>query len=525
MASERGDQVALRVANGRSSQGEIHYLERTFSELEVSSGRAARYLYERGVRRGARTLLMVRPGLPLIEICFALFKLGAVPVVIDPGMGLKSFFRCVRRTEPDALVGIPLAVALSNIFRRTFRSVGPRVLVGRKWQKTVSRLEVAASIAAAAPDELAAILFTSGSTGPAKGVPYSHGMLDAQIRLLRETYAIKRGEIDLPMLPIFALFNPAMGMTTVVPEMNPSRPASVDPARIVQAIQQNQVTNSFGSPVLWKRIVDYCEDKALALPSIKRILMAGAPAPVELLDRLSRVLPNGSVHTPYGATECLPVSTISAREVLSSTWKMTQCGRGTCVGRLVSGVSAKVIRFDDEPLAEGSVVPELASGQIGEILVTGPSVTEAYDRLPEATARSKWIGPDGRVWHRMGDLGYFDDDGRLWFCGRAVERVVTPFGTLYTDQVEGVFNQLPEVFRSALIGQGEAPSQTPAVVLEFEKGQTLGVEQLRAQASRFLHTNRIERFYVSGAFPVDVRHNAKIHRLSLKKQFEGKRPL
>lgn len=468
---------------------------------------------------------MVKPGLPLIEICFAFFKLGAVPVVIDPGMGLTGFLRCVKRTEPEALVGIPLAVALSKVFRRTFRSVGPRVLVGKKWSATISQRSGEVGMAEADRDELAAILFTSGSTGPAKGVQYTHGMFDAQVRLIRDTYGIEPGEIDLPMLPIFALFNPAMGMTTVVPEMNPSRPATVDPAKIVQAIEQNQVTNSFGSPVLWKRIADYCDLHSLKLPSVRRILMAGAPAPVELLERLSNLLPNGMVHTPYGATECLPVSTISAQEVLESTWSKTQAGEGTCVGRLVPEVSAKVVPYRDQPLENESELEELPQGQIGEVLVTGPSVTESYDCLPEATAKSKWLSPDGVVWHRMGDLGYFDKEDRLWFCGRAVERVVTAAGILYTDQVEAVFNQLPGVFRSALIGFGQAPCEEPAVVLEFEQGRSVEIDALREQACTFPHTAGITKFYVSKGFPVDVRHNAKIHRLTLKKAFEGKQSL
>ncbi len=525
MASERGHQAALRVAEGRSSNGTIRYLERSFAELDASSNRAAQFLSERGVRRGTRTLLMVRPGLPLIEICFAFFKLGAVPVVIDPGMGLKGFLSCVKRTEPEALVGIPLAVALSKIFRRTFRSVGPRVLVGKKWEAAIGNCAGNIGMAEADADELAAILFTSGSTGPAKGVQYTHGMFDAQVRLIRDTYGIEPGEVDLPMLPIFALFNPAMGMTTVVPEMNPSRPATVDPAKIVQAIEQNQVTNSFGSPVLWKRIADYCDAQSLKLPSIRRILMAGAPAPVELLERLSRLLPNGMVHTPYGATECLPVSTISAREVLDSTWDRTRAGQGTCVGRLVSEVSAKIVPFQEQPFDGATELEELEQGQIGEVIVTGPSVTETYDRLPGATSKSKWLSPDGVVWHRMGDLGYFDKEGRLWFCGRAVEQVVTTTGVLFTDQVEAVFNQLPGVFRSALIGLGQAPRQIPAVVLEFENGKSLRVDELIEQASRFPHTEVIKNFFVSKGFPVDVRHNAKIHRLTLKKEFEGKKAL
>ena len=198
--------------------------------------------------------------------------------------------------------------------------------------------------------DLAAILFTSGSTGPPKGVCYEHGMFEAQVSAIREQYGISEGEVDLPMLPIFALFNPALGMTTVVPEINPSKPATVDPAKIVQAIQQCGVTNSFGSPVLWKKIGAYCVERGETLPSLKRILMAGASVPPPLMGQFRKILDQGQVHSPYGATEVLPVSSISDGEVLGETAHLTTQGKGTCVGRPLPGVEVKIVPVSDEPL-------------------------------------------------------------------------------------------------------------------------------------------------------------------------------
>lgn len=522
MAAGSPQRVAVRAPVGRERGGVIRYRESSFAELEAVANGCARILHRQGVVPGSRVLLMVRPGLPLIQLCFALFKLRAVPVVIDPGMGMRGFLACVRRTQPGALIGVPLAIALSRILRGSFASVESRVTVSGAFLRRCIEARGPAPVSGKAkPQDLAAVLFTSGSTGPAKGVRYEHGMFDAQVRMLREAYQIEPGEIDLPMLPIFALFNPALGMTTVVPEMNPSRPAQVDPARIVRAIQQNGVSNSFGSPVLWRRIVSYCEERGECLPSLKRVLMAGAPAPVDLLKRLRALLPDGEVHTPYGATECLPVSTISASEVLQETWEQTLRGAGTCVGRPVPGVSVRV----EEP--ETFKAARLALGpvgtRVGEILVTGPSVTKAYDRLPEATRRSKFKDEAGRTWHRMGDAGYVDERERIWFCGRLAEVVVTPQRVYLTDPVEAVFNQLPGVARSALIGLGEAPGQTPAIVVEPEPGQRVLLADLRRQAERFELTRAIDHFFYCRAFPVDVRHNAKIHRLALKRRFEKRK--
>jgi len=518
MAVTSPDTVAVRAPKGHLKDGSICYRSCTFGELERASQAVGAALAARGITRGTRTLLLVRPGLDLIQICFALFKLGAIPIVIDPGMGLKSFLSCVRRSEPTAMVGIPVAILLSRVFRQAFASVSTRVCIGRTGAPALLGRSLEPVLSD--PDELAAVLFTSGSTGAPKGVCYTHGMFDAQVRLIRDTYQIAPGEVDLPMLPIFALFNPALGMTTIVPEMNPSRPATVDPARIVRAIHQNQVTNSFGSPVLWTRIAAYCERNGHRLPSLRRVLLAGAPVPPDLLRRLQALTPNGEMHTPYGATECLPVSTISAREVLADTWGKTETGAGTCVGRPLGGVSAKIIESVDESISSWAQVNELSDGTIGEILVTGPSVTRTYDRLPEATARAKIIDPQGTVWHRMGDLGYRDAEGRLWFCGRMVERVETESGTLFTDQVEGIFNRHPQIVRSALIGLGQAPNQTAAVVVERAPGSSLTVADLRKIAASQPLTAGIETFFFHKKFPVDVRHNAKIHRLTLKRLFE-----
>ena len=378
-------------------------------------------------------------------------------------------------------------------------------------------------IAEPAPDELAAILFTSGSTGPAKGVLYEHGMFMAQVEAIRGQYGIEPGEVDLPMLPVFALFNPALGMCTVVPEMNPSRPATVDPEKIVRAIRQNEVTNSFGSPALWTKIARYCESHQITLPSIRRILMAGAPVPPTLMEQMQGIIPHGNIHTPYGATEALPVSSISATEVLQETAEKTRKGEGTCVGQPLPGVEVRIVPPTENPIKSIDQAAELAPGEVGEIIVKGPSVTRGYDALPEADAKSK-IADQGTHWHRMGDLGKLDEQGRIWFCGRMVERVVTADGPLYTDCCEAIFNQHAKVYRSALIDNGAG---RPAIVIEPEPGHFPSSEAAKEEFSRELAqlaqanpiTKKINRFYFEKSFPVDVRHNAKIHRLSLAERY------
>jgi len=545
MAAARPTAPALKIPRGRTGAGAIDYLTLTFAELDNEVSAWCARLTAAGINRGDRTLVMVRQGLPLIAAVFALFRMGAVPVVIDPGMGRKNFLACVARSKPRALIGIPLAQITSHLFRSAFASVKIRV-----WARnsTTARLTSPApaptspspiahhpspggEVSSHAAD-LAAILFTSGSTGAPKGVCYEHGMFEAQVQLIRETYAITPGEVDLPMLPIFALFNPALGMTTIVPEIDPSRPAEVDPAKIVQAILQENVTNSFGSPTLWSKIGDHCLAHEIHLPSLKRVLCAGAPVPAALWKSSAGFLSHGQLHSPYGATEALPLATISSSEVDPSSV------RGACVGRPLSGIAIKVIAITDSPISTFADTRELPAGQIGEIIVQGPVVTNTYDALPEANAVAKiqsggetdsilgtghsslvTSAPSGAVWHRMGDCGYLDPTGRLWFCGRTAERVTTALGPLFTEPCEKVFSVHPRVIRCALIGLGERGQQQPALVVEAAPKNTADrqvfARELRALAVQHAHTATISRFYFYPRFPVDVRHNAKIHRLTL----------
>ena len=506
---------SLKVPRGPTAAGDIDYLTLTFRELDAEAGAWCGRLDAAGLRRGDRTLVMVPPGLPLIASVFALFNRGLVPVVIDPGMGLGAFLRCVAATRPRGLVGVPAARLASRLFRPSFRSVSVRVaasssLTGRLTAPGAGR--PAPAVTPTKAGDLAAILFTSGSTGAPKGVRYTHGMFEAQVRLIRAAYGIEPGEIDLPLLPVFALFNPALGMTTIVPEIDPRKPAAFDPARAIRAIQQEGVTNSFGSPTLWRRIAAECRRRGEKLPSLRRVLCAGAAVPTDLWTAARDFLPKGALHSPYGATEALPVASVSHADVDAASV------RGACVGRPLPEMEARIITLDDRPLASLAEARPLPTGEIGEIIVRGPVVTREYDGLPDATAAAK-IADGGEVWHRMGDCGFIDAAGRLWFCGRKAERVETAAGPLHTEPCEQVFRPHPAVARCALVGLGDRPRQEPALVVEVTPAGPAAAanlaRELRALALRHPHTASIRRFLFHPRFPVDVRHNAKIHRLAL----------
>ncbi|MEI6589230.1 MAG: fatty acid CoA ligase family protein [Verrucomicrobiota bacterium] len=518
MAASDPQAAAIKIPRGRLADKQIDYLSLSFAELDEEVSAWSYHLLNCGVKRSDRTLVMVKPGLPLIACVFALFRIGSIPVVIDPGMGIKNFLNCVSHTQPRALVGIPIAQILSRLFIPSFKSVKVRInvsgsLTAQLRTKIYKRASAENAPANNASSDLAAILFTSGSTGAPKGVSYEHGMFDAQVKLLKNTYGFRPGEVDLPLLPIFALFDPALGMTAVIPELNPSKPAKADPAKLVQAILQQKVTSSFGSPTLWGLISEYCKKEKITLPTLKRVLCAGAPVPSSLWEDSVSFIPNGLMHSPYGATESLPVSSINRIE------KSTLLGvRGACVGKPIEGMQVKIIPIEDGAIEELGATQSLATNQIGEIIVSGPVVTKEYDRKPEATRMSK-IKDAGNIWHRMGDCGFIDPEGNLWFCGRKVERVTSIQGPYFTEPCERVFKLHPRVTRCALIGLGEAQKQTPALVVELEvsdKAEALILaKELKALATTYIPDVPISKFYFKNHFPVDVRHNAKIHRLTL----------
>ena len=505
----------------------------TFAEVESNAAYFAEFLQGQGVGRGDRVMLMVRPSMEFICLTFALFALGAVVILIDPGMGYRNLLSCIGSVRASTLIAIPQAQLFCRLFRQPFRTVRRHICVGSGLgllgkelpspAQSVRRLSITSTQA----DDLAAIIFTTGSTGPPKGVRYEHRIFQAQLQQIQDYYRIGAGDIDQPAFPLFALFSIALGARAVIPEMDPTRPAQVNPQKFIQSINNFQVTYSFGSPAIWNVISRYCQHQGLCLSSLKKVLMAGAPVSGELIERLYSILPpDAEIHIPYGATESLPIVSISGREVLSETWQLTRQGMGACVGRPLPGIDVRVIAVSAGPIA--SFTPPSGKGlepgkqwlpayEVGEIIVRGPVVTAAYDNNDAENRLAKISDGDG-FWHRIGDLGYIDDVGRLWFCGRKAHQVTTARRALYTICCEAIFNNHPLVYRSALVGVGRPGRMRPVLIVEprakIMNSMKLFAE-LRQIALEHEHTVEIADFLTYDAFPVDIRHNAKICREKL----------
>ncbi|CEE17403.1 AMP-ligase [Xanthomonas citri pv. citri] len=523
LARERPDQIAIRCPGGRGANGFAAYdVTLSYAELDARSDAIAAGLARHGIGRGARAVVMVRPSPEFFLLMFALFKAGAVPVLVDPGIDKRALKQCLDEAQPQAFIGIALA-QLARRLLRWARSATQIVTVGGRYGwggVTLARVErdgagAGSQLADTAPDDVAAILFTSGSTGVPKGVVYRHRHFVGQIELLRNAFGMQPGGVDLPTFPPFALFDPALGLTSVIPDMDPTRPGSADPRKLHDAINRFGVTQLFGSPALMRVLADYGQP----LPNVRLATSAGAPVPPDVVAKIRALLPaDAQFWTPYGATECLPVAAIEGR-TLDATRAATEAGAGTCVGHVVPPNQVRIIAIDDAAIADWSGVRELATGEVGEITVAGPTATDTYFNRDAATriAKIRECCSDGseRVVHRMGDVGYVDAEGRLWFCGRKTHRVEAASGPLYTEQVEPVFNVHRQVRRTALVGVGAPGQQQPVLCVELQPGVSASAfaqveSDLRALGAAHPHTAGVARFLRHSGFPVDIRHNAKI---------------
>lgn len=515
LARELGQNQAVVIAkrSGRGISQSINY-----SDLDRLSDRFAQFLYDGDVRRGDRVLMLVPPSISFFTVTWSLFKLGAVPIFIDPGMGRKNLFNCIQHVSPQIMISASKGFIAKTLFPSAFKKI--QRFFGISPIQKVFGAKVPASdylekndsfqLAETSKDELAAILFTSGSTGPPKGVEYTHGIFDTQVSLISQSYGIKSQDTDMPCFPLFGLFSSAMGMRSIIPNMNFSKPAKVNGSHIVNLVNYFNVTSSFGSPALWKTVSDYAMSKNKKMPSLKRILTAGAPISGTLMERvLSVISVAAKIHTPYGATESLPVATISSEEVLKETWAKTCQGQGTCVGHIFDQAFVQIIEINDDPIESIKDAKVLQRFEKGEIIVKGSMVTRAYYNDAKANRLSKIKDADG-WWHRIGDIGYFDDYGRLWFCGRKSHRVQTKKNTLFSVCAEAIFNSHPKVARSALVGV----DSEPVICIELEEGRASKKleKEILGLSQKTLASSSVKTLLFHKSFPVDVRHNAKIKR-------------
>jgi acyl-CoA synthetase (AMP-forming)/AMP-acid ligase II len=536
-------QAALIEVTGRASGHSATPAHRriTYAELNALADRYACGFRRVGVRRGDRALFLLKPGIEFYGAIYGLLRVGAVVVLIDPGMGLRGLLRCVSDIRPRVVVAVSAVHAVGVLASAALRRAEIRITDGSRWfwgGPTLSACRDAAErssrsdapqqprdVCYADSDE-AVIAFTSGSTGPAKPVLFTHGMLHAQAAAIGHDFGWEPATTMVMCFPGFVPPVLANGLTAVLPQIDFARPAAVPPERMLEAIIGLHAQCAFASPSIWENLTRYCERHKIQLATLQDALTTGAPVSLGMHSRFRRVCPGGELHTPYGATEAMPLTTISTSQLLSHGRAGTLAGKGTCIGRPLSGVDLRIIRIVEQPIATWTDQLLVAPGEIGEIVVGGPVVSSRYVDRPQANAETK-IRDNGRVLHRTGDMGLRDEDGRIWFCGRVAHRVVSDAGMLPPVAVEGPLNEHPLVFRTALVGvcHDGAPASTPVVCVQMEQGTTLSPQIVRELVQRLAGTpwqGRVTRFVQHPGFPTDLRHNSKIRREILAQWAQSK---
>lgn len=523
-ARDSPERAALVLADGRRL---------SFGGLLARVNRAAAGLAAHGIVQGTRTVLLTPPGPDFLVAAFALLARGAVPVLIDPGIGVRRVGPALREVGPTAFVGSGRAHVARRVLRwapdvrRTVVTDAGRgaVLAGGPGTVALDELERRgggdAHHGGWTPQPAggeAALLFTSGSTGAPKAVVHRHPHLAATMHALRTMYGLRPGEVTVATFPPFALFGPALGQTTVLPDMDFTRPAAADPEHLRDLIAIHGADVLFASPALLASLARY----ARPLHPLRLVLSAGAPVPAHVATAVTALLPDGAaLSTPYGMTEVLPVCAIGGRELLASG-ALHDPPRGVCVGHPAPGTDVMVVDVHDGPLPSVATGDAVADGTVGELVVRGPQVTEAYAGRPAATARAKTTW-GGRTAHRTGDLAWRDAQGRLWFCGRTVHRIPTAAGPVDPLPVEQSVLDHPGVARAALVGVVHAGNVRPVLVVQplgaaahprWRAGAAAAgaqlVAELRVRLDAHPHGASVDRVLLRRRVPVDARHNAKI---------------
>lgn len=503
-------------------------------ELEQDIAALAAGLQEAGVQHGSRVSLMVPPGVDLTVVLYACLRIGAVVVVADAGLGTRGLSRAVKGATPDFLIGIDKALAAASVLgwpgrRISVRELPParrRLLAVETSLTALSRRGAGQQppLQAPRPDDPAAVLFTSGSTGPAKGVLYTHRQLAAMRDTVAATLGIRPGARLVAGFAPFALLGPALGAVSVTPAMDATAPRTLTARALADAAAAIDATVVFASPAALRNVLatkDGLDDAGQrALEGVELLLSAGAPVPESLLDEVQQLLPRAALHTPYGMTEALPVTDISleqirAAEADAAGGTVAGAGNGVCVGLPVHGARVAVIPLAGDGTAPGDC-PVTETGVTGEILVSAPHVKDAYDRL-WLTQRYSARTPG---WHRTGDVGHFDAAGRLWVEGRLAHVVTAPGAVVTPVGAEQAIERLDDVGLAAVVGVGPAGTQAVVAVVETVPPVRRAGPAAPHLARRVREAARLAGISISAvlavpAQPTDIRHNAKIDRTRL----------
>jgi acyl-CoA synthetase (AMP-forming)/AMP-acid ligase II len=498
------DDVALiDVHRGRSRTT-------TYAELEQAVGRTAALFRQSGLRAGHTVLLFHPMSAELYIALAAILRMGLTGMFIDPSAGRRYIDRCCELLPPQALVAgskAHLLRLLSPALRRIPAkfSIGGRVPFARRLEQA-AQLEYDGTIRSCDSDLPALVSFTSGSTGEPKAALRTHGFLLAQHRAIEESLALRPGEVELVTLPIFVLANLASRVTSIIADADLRRPAAISPQPVVAQIREHAASRAAASPAFYERVVDYCEQQDICLPTLQKVFTGGGPVSPRLLDRLQHVAPQAEITVVYGSTEAEPISTVKFHDMEDADRTAMNGGHGLLAGRPVPSLNVRIMN----DRWGRSVGPYTADefdtvcqppGEAGEIVVSGNHVLSGY--LHGQGADENKFRVDETCWHRTGDAGHFDDRGRLWLLGRCAARVDDGRGALYPLGVEQA------ALRHQCIGQAAMLAHRGQRVLAITLRDRSAQPDL-ASLLKSLSFANVDSIRILKRLPVDGRHNAKI---------------
>lgn len=524
--ARRDDESIASVDFAQNPAQQITWRHLWHVTTSIASG-----LLELGVRPGDRVSMLVPPGNNLTAALYACLKIGAVAVVADAGLGPRGMTRATTSADPQWIIGELPGLSLARAFDWPGRGISVKPL--NRVQSTLLKVETSLTALSRTPHRAelptppaeadAAILFTSGSTGPAKGVRYTHSDISALAAVLTRVFDVREGTGLVAGFPPFALLGPAIGATSVTPDMSVTKPKTLTAQAIADAIIAGHSTMVFASPAAYRNVAataaDLDEDQRAACARIELVLSAGAPVPGELMDAIAEVFPNASIHSPYGMTEGLLLTDIDRAGVAEAA----ETGHlGVCVGRPIDGVELALAPIDETGAsADDLLVGAEAQDRLGEFVVSAAHIKSGYDNLWHTTALSARDDLDGRTWHRTNDIGRIDSAGRVWLEGRLQHVVTTPRGPVGPGGLEALIDSDEAVSRSAVVGIGPAGTQALVAVIDAE-GTSLSpglapldlAARLRARVAE-VDGSDLSAVLVAPEFPTDIRHNSKIDRSRL----------
>ncbi len=489
----------------------------SFGQLEISARCAAAMLAADGIRAGDHVLILQPMSAELYVALLALFRLGAIAMVLDPSAGPKHVQRCCTIQPPRALIASKRAHLLRLRIKALRKiplkySIGGRAFFARRWEN-LNTFRPDAQLHIGNLETPALLTFTSGSTGQPKAAVRSHGLLLAQRTALKEALDLQPGQTDLTTLPIFLLANLASGVCSIIPNADLRHVGRIDPPPVIRQVEAHQPHSTVASPAFLERIADHCIENKIAVPGFARIFTGGAPVFPKMMLKLKQIAPQTQIVAVYGSTEAEPIAHIALDEMSKADFAAMQNGKGLLAGKPVPQINLKVLRQQwGRPIGdyfENSFIRDCqAANQAGEIVVHGDHVLRGY--LNGIGDQETKFRVGGRVWHRTGDAGYLDERGRLWLLGRCEARIEDNRGEIYPFAVECAAQEHPAVRRAALIASGGQR------ILAIESSGDLELADLQ----KSLAWAQLDSIRQLKHIPVDKRHNAKVDYPELRRLIE-----